>query len=109
MSKGKNRHHDKESSEISDRHDKIKEQNRIEREQKEKERIEKYAKPFEQKSDSHELQMKLHNLVFDTPKSNQNSKEWLTQYRDLMILCKKLNLWDGFAHKYQLNRRGYEI
>jgi hypothetical protein len=106
---GKNRHHDKQASEISQRHDAIKEKNRLEREAKEKARLEKYEKPFQVKSDSHELQMALHKLVFDTPKNNQKTKDWIVKYRKVMVESKKLGIWDGFQQKYRLSSRGYEI
>ena len=104
-----NRKHDKESAEISARHDLVKAKNKAEREQKEKDRLEKYDKPFQDKKDSHTLQMELHKLIFDIPRHQQTGDNWNTKFNAVKVAMQKMKIWDGFVWKFQMSARGYNI
>ncbi len=103
----KRRGHDAESKKIASEHDKVKEQNRLERKRKEKARLAKYEKPWLDKKDSHELQMKLHELVFDVPVSKRNNR-WRKDIKQIKKVCVELGIWDGFVQKMQLNNQGID-
>lgn len=104
-----NRYHDEESTRVAKRHDAIKAENKRKKEAKEKARLEKYAQPFKVKKDSHSVQMALHDLLFDRPKAEFKTKQWLLDYRQVLETAKKIGVWDGFVSKYRLASRGLEI
>ena len=100
-----NRNHDKQSSEIAARHDKVKEENRKIREQKEKDRIAKYETPNRLKKDSHTLQMELHKLLSSrTVTHDHNTKQ---KFKVLKEMCLELGIWEGFVTKYKMQSGDY--
>ncbi len=103
---GKNRRHDEESSKLADKYDNKKELKKLEREQKEKERISKYVKPREIKKDGYTLSIQLHKLLTENKSRDSN---WLNQFSMIRNGMKKLKIWDGFVAKYKLQHTGLTI
>ena len=102
-----NRRHDEQTNKLADKYDKIKAENKKKTEEKEKARIEKYEKPFQDKKSSHTLQMELHKLVFDVPEVNRDHN-WKQKFNVVRELMQESGIWEGFVKKYQLNRRGLD-
>ncbi len=102
-----NRYHDDEATKIALRHDEIKRQNELKKIQKEKERIEKYVKPQQDKKSSNTLQMDIHRL-FQVKEHHRNQK-WNDDWFEVRRQCLKLKIWDSFVTKYHLARNGFYV